>query len=103
MRLIGIDQLARIHAAKGVPQALELAEGVHKFSAEHLLQQRTACLAVTMFAGDRAAEAHHQIGSSIDELSIDRDATLTLEVEVDAQMHAPMTEVTVHRRAIAIL
>ena len=65
----GIDELAGVHAVVRVPEDLELAEGLHELGAEHLGQQRGAGLAVAMFAGERAAEAEHDIGGAVDELA----------------------------------
>ena len=55
MRLVRVDELARVHLAVRVPQAFELAEGLHEFGPEHLSQQRAARLPVPMLARERAA------------------------------------------------
>ena len=65
----GIDELAGIHAVAGIPERLELAEGLHELGAEHFGQQGGARLAVAVLAGERAAEAEDDIGGAVDELA----------------------------------
>src|SRR3546814_18440599 len=50
-----IDRLARVHAVRGVPDRLELAEAADELGAVHRLQKLGPRLAVAMLAGERAA------------------------------------------------
>src|ERR1043166_1480381 len=58
---IGIDDLAGIHAAARVPDALEFSKRVDDRLAEHSWQELGARLAVAMLAGQRAAVTDHEI------------------------------------------
>ena len=98
-----IEKLAGIHAVVGIPQRLELAKCLDKLGAEHLRQQRGARLAVAMFAGERAAEGEHDVGSAIDELAEGANALGAAEVEVDAHVHAALAVVAIERAAKAVL
>src|ERR1700733_3330180 len=50
VRLVRIDELARVHSVGGVEDAFEVAEGNHQLFAEHLRKQRAASLTVAVFA-----------------------------------------------------
>src|SRR5206468_1808030 len=52
---VRIDDLAWIHQAVGIPDALELTERVHQLWPEHLRQEFRFGLPVAMFARERAA------------------------------------------------
>ena len=81
----GIDELAGIHAVVGIPDGLEFAEGLISSGPNILGKQSGAGLAVAVFAGERAAEAEHDIGGAVDELAEVAQALCGAEVEVDAQ------------------
>ncbi len=98
-----IHQLAGIHAVLRVPQRLELAEGLHQLRTKHLGQESGARLSVTVFAAERPAKAEHQVGGSLDELTVFAQPLFATEVKVDAQVHAALSVMTVERAAIAIL
>src|SRR3979411_3012180 len=49
--LVGVDELAGVHAVGGVEDALEGAEGFHQLFAEHLGEERAAALAVPGLSG----------------------------------------------------
>ena len=65
----GIRELAGIHAVVRIPEQFEFAEGMDEFGAEHFGQKRGAGLAVSVFAGKRAAKGNDDIGSAFDELA----------------------------------
>ena len=49
VRLMRIDKLVRVELVRGVPDALEVAEGLHQLRPEHLREQRAACLTISVF------------------------------------------------------
>jgi hypothetical protein len=51
---IGVHELARIHLASGIPDRLELGEGLHQFRTEHSRQELGTRLAVAVLARERA-------------------------------------------------
>ncbi len=66
-----VGELAGIHAVVRIPEPFELAEGPDQLGAKHFGQQRRACLAVAVLAGERSAEGDYDIGGAIDELAED--------------------------------
>src|ERR1700678_410563 len=66
--LVGVDELAGVHAIGGVEDVFEGAEGLHEVFAEHLGEERAAGLAVAVFAGERAAVSEGDVGGAVDEL-----------------------------------
>ena len=101
--LVGVDELAGIHAVGGVEDALEGAEGLHQLFAEHLGKQRAAGLAVAVFTGERAAVGEGDVGGAVDELAEFEDAGRSLEVEVEAHVDAALAEVAVHGAGVVVL
>ncbi len=97
VELVGLDQLAGIHLPFGIPGRLELAEGLEEFRAEHFLKQFAAALTVTVFAGEGATVADHEIGSLFHKLAELGDALFRLQVEIDAVVDATVAEVAVER------
>src|ERR1700738_314269 len=67
--LVGVDELAGVHAVGGVEDSLEGAEGFHQFFAEHFWEERAAGLAVAVFAGEGAAVGEGDVGGAVDELA----------------------------------
>ena len=98
-----VDELAGIHAVVGIPESLELAEGLHEFGAEHLGQESAARLAVAVFAAERTADGKDDVCSAVEELAEVAQALLGVEVEVDAHVDAALAVVAVERTAVAVL
>ena len=97
-----IGELAGIHAVVGIPDGLELAEGLDKLGAEHFGQKRSAGLAIAMLARERTAERKDEVGGAIEELAEFAQALVGVEVEVDAEMGAALPIVAVKRAVVAI-
>src|SRR5260370_16218185 len=53
--LVGVDELAGVHAVGGIEDALEGAEGFDQLFAKHLGEEGASGLAVAVFAGEGAA------------------------------------------------
>src|ERR1700730_7998042 len=66
--LVGVDELAGVHAVGGVEDALEPAEGFHQVFAEHLREEGSAGPAVAVFSGERAAVGEGDFGGAVGEL-----------------------------------
>ena len=98
----GIGELAGIHAVVGVPERLELAEGLDELGAEHFGQESGAGLAVAVFAGERAAEGTDDFGGAVDELAEVFHPIWSSEIEIDAGVHAALAVVAVERAAVAV-
>ncbi len=96
VELVGVDELAGVHAVGGVEDALEVAEGFHQLFAEHLGEERAAGLAVAVFAGEGAAVGEGDVGGAVHELAEVEDAGGSFEVEVEAHVDAALAEVAVH-------
>src|ERR1700689_1645598 len=69
IELVRVDQLAGVHLPFGIPDRLEVAEGLDEFGTKHSWQQLAAGLAVPVLAGDGAAVADYEIGSFLYELA----------------------------------
>ena len=94
--LVGVDELAGVHAVGGVEDALEGTEGFHQLFAEHLRKERAAGLAVAVFAGERAAVGESDVGGVVHELTKFENTGGGFEVEVEAHVDAALAEVAVH-------
>jgi len=99
---IGIDQLARIHLPIGIPKRLELAEGLHQFGPNILGKQFAAGLAISMFAGNRAAIAHDEVGGFFHKFAELPNAFGRFEIVVHAGVDAGMAKVPV-KRAVVVM
>src|SRR5215203_770987 len=99
---IGIDLLAGVHPVAGVPDGLELAEGLHQLFAEHAGEQLASLLAVAMLAGERAAVSGHEVRRLLEERAVPADSLRAGQVEVDAGVEAALSEVAVEGGAIAV-
>src|ERR1039458_6187786 len=97
---IGLDQFARVHLPIGIPERLELAEGLHEFGAKHFGKKLAAGLAVSVFAGDRAAVAYHEVSGLFHKLAEFAHAFAGFEIVVHARMHAGVAEVPVERAVV---
>ena len=97
---IRLDELARIHLPIGIPKRLELAESLHEFRPEHLRKKFGAGLAVSMFAGERAAVADDEVGGLFHELAEFAHALCGFEIVVHARVHAGVAEVSVERAVV---
>src|SRR5437588_3578826 len=75
-----VDDLAGVHAAVGVPDGLELAEGRHEVVAEHLRQQLGPLLAVAVLARQRTPGRHDEVGCRLQEPPVRREALWAREV-----------------------
>src|SRR5581483_3050081 len=102
IQLIRFDQLSRIHLPFGIPERLELAEGLHEFRAKHFWQQLGTLLAVTMFTGERTAVSNNQIGSFSHELAVFADTIAGLQVEANSSVNAAVSEMAVEHGFVAI-
>ncbi len=100
---IGTDDLARIHLPVGVPDGLELFEGMDQLGAEHLLEQPRTRLSVAMLARQGSAVLDDQVGGFLDEAHIIVNAILAHQIEGDAAMHARLAEMTIQRRLVVVL
>src|SRR5579871_5765140 len=95
VKLIGIDNLARIHLPVRIPGGLELAEGFHQLGTEHLGKKLGAGLSVAVLARERSTITDDEIGGFFDEASIFGDAFFRFQIEVQARVDAGMPEVSV--------
>ena len=84
----GVDDLARVHDALGVPGLLELAEGVVDLVAEHLAGPDAAHDAVAVLAAHGAAELLDQIGDGLANGHHLVDAVLVLQADEGADVQA---------------
>ena len=98
-----VRELAGIHAVVGIPETLELAEGLDELGAEHVGQQSRARLAVAVLAGERSAEGNHHVSGAIDKLAEFFYSFWSREVEVNTGVHAALAVVAVERAAEAVL
>ncbi len=73
-----------------------------RFVAEHFRQQLGAGLAIAVFAGKRAAVAHHQVRGLFHEVAICAHAFRSLQVEGDAAVDAAIAEVAENRPAVMV-
>ncbi len=101
--LVAVDHFVGVEAVVRVPEALEGAEGVHEFGAEHLGEECAAGLAVAVFAGEGAAVGEGDVGGAVHELAEVEDALFGFEVEGDAHVDAALAEVSVHGAVVAVL
>src|SRR5690606_14383118 len=97
---VGIDELARVHPPLGVPDRLELAEGLHELVAEHDGEEIAPGLTVPVLAREGAAVAGDDLCGLAGEIAVLLDPRGALEVEVDARVDAPLAEVAVERGAV---
>src|SRR5579885_129531 len=98
----GIDDFAGVHAARRIPDRLELAEGLDKLGAIHLLEERTARLAVAMLAGKRAAVADDEIRALVEKALPIGEASLRAQIERNPAMDEAIAEVAIDRSLIAV-
>src|SRR5882762_3882382 len=103
VRLVGVDELAGVHAVGGVEDALEGAEGLDQLFAEHFGEECAAGLAVAVLAGEGAAVGEGDVGGAVDELAEFENAGGGFEVEVEAHVNAALAEVAVHGAGVAEL
>jgi hypothetical protein len=101
--LVGVDELAGVHAVGGIEDALEGAEGFDQVFTEHLGEERAAGLAVAVFAGEGAAVGEGDVGGAVDELAEFENAGGGFEVEVEAHVDAALAEVAVHGGGVVVL
>ena len=101
--LVAVDHLVGVEFVLRIPDALEGAEGLHEFGAEHLWEERSTGLAVAVFAGDGAAVGEGDVGGAVHELAEVEDAGAGFEVEADAHVDAALAEVSVHGAVVAVL
>src|SRR5256885_14465157 len=92
-----------IQLVAGIPERLELAKGIHQLRSEHLRQQRTTRLAISMLNGERSAIAHDQIGRPIDESGVLSNSHLALQIETDLHVDTSVAEMTVVGRVVPVL
>src|SRR5207249_10312959 len=79
---VRIDDLAWIHQAVRIPDALELTERVYELWPEHLRQEFRFGLAVAVFARERAAVRDDERARVIHERLVFLDAGSRFEIEV---------------------
>ena len=94
--------LAGIHLSVRIPDGLELAERLDELGPEHLREKLRARLAVAMLAREGAAVGQHEVGRLVHERLVRFYSRCCLEIEIDARMDAPLSEVAVQRAAVAI-
>ena len=97
-----IDDLARVHLALGIPDALELPEGLHDLGAVLLFEELGALLAVAVLARERAAVADAEVARLLHEVPVALDPVRVAQVEADPRMHAALAEVAVRRALVAV-
>ena len=100
---VRIDDLARVHLPVGIPDRLELAEGVDQFRPEHLREELRARLAVAVLARERATKLEHEIRCLVEEGAELADARDAREVEVPARVHAALAVVAVQGAVVLVL
>ena len=94
------DHLARVHLPVGIPDRLELVERVDEVLAVHERQKLRLALPVTVLAGQRSAVRDHQVRRLRHEPAVLVDALSRLEVELDARVHASLTEMPIERALV---
>src|SRR6266404_2335739 len=94
---IRLDELARVHLPIGIPDRLELTEGLHNFRSKHFWKKLGAGLPVSVFARERAAVADDKVGSLFHELAELADAFGGFEIVVHTGVHTGVAEVSVER------
>src|SRR5215204_991299 len=99
---VGVYDLSRVHLALGVPDLLELAEGVDKLFPEHYGQELRP-LALAVLASYRAAVADHQLRRLIQKRAELLEALSGFQVEGDAGVDATLAEVPVIDAVVAVL
>ena len=100
---VGTDNLARVHAVRGVPDAFEFGEGFDQLGAEHDGEEFGAGVAVAVLAGDRSAVADDQVGGFGDEVAVVLHALRRAEVVVHVGMEAALAEVAVEHGEVVVL
>src|SRR6202521_925908 len=88
---IGVNNFVRVHLSVGIPQTLKLPKGIHQLGTEHLGQQSTSRLAVSMFPGKRAAVAQHEVGGTVDKFSVLLNSRAALKIKAYAHVNATIT------------
>ena len=99
---VGLDHFAGIHLPVGIPDRLELAEGLHQFRAKHFGEKFGAGLAVSVFAGERAAVADDEVGGLFHELAEFAHAFGGFEIVIHARVDAGVAEVSVERAVVVV-
>src|SRR5258706_10850350 len=99
---IWVHQLAGIHLAGGIPDALELAERLDQLWPEHQRQELGARLAVAVLAGERPAVAHAELRALAHERAGGGNALGGFQVEIDARMHAALPQMPVERTVVTV-
>src|ERR1039457_992126 len=94
VKSIRTDQFTRVHFPIRVPKRLELAESLHEFRPKHFWKQFAAGLAISMFTGDRAPVADHEIGGLFHKPPELANTFSRLEIVIHARMHTGMAEVS---------
>src|SRR5699024_1156589 len=102
-RRVRAHGLARVELPVGVPDVLELREGVDEFLAVHDVEQGRPRLSVTVLTGDRAVVVGDQLRGTGEELTPLPQALGRVEDEGDAAVEAPLPEMTVERGLIVEL
>ncbi len=95
----GADEVAGVQQVVRVPDRLERFEQAQHLGRVHARQQLRAGLPVAVFARQRPAVGHHEIGGVGEEAPERRDAVVGEQVEVDAHVHAALAEVPVRDAA----
>ncbi|RDI21096.1 hypothetical protein DEU38_11537 [Rhodococcus sp. AG1013] len=98
-----MNDLARVHPIARIEQGLHLAEAANESLAEHDRQEFAAGLAVTVFAGERAAVADHRAGAVLGEPAVAVHPVGGAEVERDPGVHAPLAEMPIQRSGSVVV
>ena len=99
---VGFDDAPRVHPVVRIPDRLERSEGPDDPLAVHPREELGAGLAVAVLARERSAVRGDEVGRVFHEAAEGRDALRAPQVEVDAGVHAGLTEVAVERSVEAV-
>ena len=91
-----------IHPVVGVPDRLELPKRLYDLVPVHLREQLRARLAVAVLAGERAAVGDDEVCGLVEKAPPLPHAASRAQVEVDAAVHAALTEVAVEGGAVSV-
>src|SRR5271166_2448140 len=95
LRLVRVDELARIHLPVRIPEALELGERLTQLRPKHFRIKKRARLPVPMLATDAPAVSDDQVPGLLDEAAELTHTLDAFQVEVDAHVDTAFAEVAV--------
>src|SRR5689334_18052534 len=99
---IGIDDLARIHSALGIPDRLEFAKCLDELRAIHFFEKLATGLTIAVLSRKRAIVADDKLCRLVEEAAPFLNSGLVIEVEGNRAMHQAVPEMAVQAWIIPI-